>query len=89
MLRAMRVHSNCAEYAPFSLLLILFVETQSAPALLIHFLGLCLLLGRLAHAFGLSRERENYLFRVTGMALTFTALVGAVGYLLAKHAWRV
>ena len=39
MLRAMRVHSNFAEYIPLSLLLIYLAEAQGANGLLIHALG--------------------------------------------------
>jgi uncharacterized membrane protein YecN with MAPEG domain len=88
MLRAMRVHSNFAEYVPLSLLLVFFVESGGAPAWLVHGLGLCLLIGRLAHAFGVSQAKENYVFRVTGMGLTFTTLVVSVAYLLYAHAGR-
>jgi uncharacterized membrane protein YecN with MAPEG domain len=82
MLRAMRVHANFAEYAPLGLLLLFFVESSGAPAALTHGLCLCLLAGRLAHAFGVSQADENYRFRVAGMALTFVALVGASAYLI-------
>ena len=46
------------------------------PALL-HVLGLSLLAGRLAHAWGISQPAENFRYRVFGMAATFAALVGA------------
>lgn len=82
MLRAMRVHSNFAEYVPLGLLLIYFVETSGANTLLVHFLAICLLVGRTSHAFGVSQDVEVYAFRVFGMALTFTTLVTASGYLL-------
>jgi uncharacterized protein len=82
MLRAMRVHSNFAEYVPLALIMIHFVEMQAAPALLVHALGLGLLLGRLSHAWGVSQTKENYNFRVAGMAMTFTALLASAGYLL-------
>ena len=36
MLRAMRVHSNFAEYVPLSLLLVYFVEVQGAQATLVR-----------------------------------------------------
>jgi uncharacterized membrane protein YecN with MAPEG domain len=85
MLRAMRVHSNFAEYVPLSLLLILLVETQGAHALLVHALCLCLFVGRLSHAFGVSRTKENYRYRVFGMALTFTTLVTSAAYLLFAY----
>jgi len=85
MLRAMRVHSNFAEYVPFSLLLILLVEMQAAPPVLVHALCLCLLVGRLSHAFGVSQLKENYRYRVVGMILTFTTLVASAVYLILAY----
>lgn len=76
MLRAMRVHANFAEYAPLSLLVLLMLELQGAPAGLVHGLGALLLVGRCVHAWGVSRTDEDYRFRVLGMSLTFTALLG-------------
>jgi len=89
LLRAIRVHSNFAEYVPLSLLLISFVEMSGASALLVHFLGLCLLVGRAVHAYGVSQLNENYTFRVAGMAMTFTTLMGASGYLILSYAKHV
>ncbi len=86
MLRAMRVHSNFAEYVPLSLLLIYFVEVSGANSLLVHVLALCLLVGRTSHAFGVSQVDENYTFRVFGMAMTFTSLVAASAYLVYSYA---
>ena len=82
MLRAMRVHSNFAEYVPLGLLLILLAAGSGAHPVLVHFLGLALLAGRISHAYGVSQSRENYSFRVAGMALTFTSLITASLYLL-------
>jgi uncharacterized membrane protein YecN with MAPEG domain len=81
MLRAMRAHSNFAEYVPLNLFAIYLVESHGAIPLLVHFLGLSTLLGRLLHAYGISQNNENFKFRVTGMALTFTALLSSAGYL--------
>ena len=75
--RAMRVQANFAEYAPFCLLLITFVELGGAPGLAVHGLCLALLAGRLVHAYGVSGTQENFRYRVTGMTLTFAALAGA------------
>jgi uncharacterized membrane protein YecN with MAPEG domain len=85
MLRAMRVHSNFAEYVPFSLLLILLVEMQAGPPVLVHALCLCLFVGRLSHAFGVSQIKENYRYRVFGMALTFTTLVASAVFLIFEY----
>lgn len=82
MLRAMRVHSNFAEYAPITLMLIYFVEVQGGHPLLIHALGAVLLTGRLVHAYGVSQMNEKFVFRVSGMAMTFTALITASCILL-------
>ena len=85
MLRAMRVHSNFSEYVPISLIFIFLVEAQGSQPWLVHALGLCLLVGRLAHAFGVSQARENFTFRVAGMALTFTVIISSAAYLLAQY----
>jgi uncharacterized membrane protein YecN with MAPEG domain len=87
LLRAVRVHSNFAEYVPLGLLLTGFTESTGANAWLVHLLALCLLAGRAAHAYGVSQLAENYAFRVAGMALTFTTLLGGSAYLLL-HAAR-
>ncbi|WP_286743709.1 MAPEG family protein [Aquabacterium sp. UBA2148] len=82
MLRAMRVHSNFAEYAPITLLLIGFVEFQGAHPWVIHGLGALLLVGRCVHAHGMSQMNEKFVFRVSGMVMTFTALLAASGVLI-------
>lgn len=84
MLRAVRVHANFAEYVPFTLLLTLMLELQRTPAALVHALGACLLIGRSVHAYGVSQTPETFAFRVAGMMLTLTALIGsALALLLA------
>jgi len=87
MARAMRVHANFAEYVPISLLGILLVELQGGEDLLVHFLGVLLLTGRVVHAFGVSRSSENYRYRVFGMAMTFTTMGFAAVMLLIGHIW--
>jgi uncharacterized membrane protein YecN with MAPEG domain len=84
MLRTMRVHSNFAEYVPLSLLLIYLTEISGAPVLLVHALGIGLLVGRVAHAYGVSQVDENFRFRVFGMVMTFSTLGGSVAYLLLR-----
>lgn len=88
MLRAMRVHSNFAEYVPLGLLMLFFVELSGANGMLVHALGLCLLAGRLIHAFGVSQGKENYNFRVSGMTLTFVCLLTSAIFLLYMYAGR-
>ncbi|MCX8952174.1 MAPEG family protein [Ruegeria sp. NA] len=77
MIKAIRTHSNCAEYAPISLLLIAMVELQGAAGILVHLLGLMLLAGRLLHAYGFGRTPQIVILRQAGMSLTFLAILGA------------
>jgi uncharacterized membrane protein YecN with MAPEG domain len=82
LLRASRAHGNFAEYVPLTLVLTVLLELQSAPQLLLHLLCAALSCGRIVHAYGVSRSPENYVYRVVGMALTFSALGGAAIALL-------
>lgn len=84
MKRAMRVHANFAEYVPLGLVLLSLVEARAPAAWLMHGLCLCLLLGRVLHAWGVSQAKERFQFRVAGMMLTFTCLVGASLFLLGS-----
>lgn len=81
--RASRAHGNFAEYVPLALLLIWFIETGAAMPMLVHALCLLLLAGRLIHAYGISQEKENLQFRVTGMTMTFSTIVIAAVALIA------
>ncbi len=85
LLRAIRVHSNFAEYLPISLILIYMTESIGAPIYLIHFLGISLLIGRLSHAWGVSQENENFKFRVFGMIATFNAIIVSSLYILVSQ----
>lgn len=82
--RAMRVHANFAEYVPLALLLMVLLELNKANRLLL--IGLCsvLLVGRLVHAIGVSMEIERFVYRVSGMIMTFAViLIAAVANLVA------
>ena len=86
--RAMRVHANFCEYVPIALILIYLVELALGMGLWVHALGGTLLVGRLLHAYGVSQVREDYRFRVTGMAMTFTVIIGASSALLIAYVGR-
>src|SRR3954452_13151620 len=58
--RKMRVHANFAEYVPFALLLVTFIEIQGRPPWLVHLLCLSLVGARVVHAYGVSQEHENF-----------------------------
>jgi uncharacterized membrane protein YecN with MAPEG domain len=68
-----------------SLILIYMNESIGAPVFLIHILGMSLLIGRLAHAWGVSQSEENFKFRIFGMAATFNALIVSSAYILISQ----
>jgi uncharacterized protein len=82
--RKIRVHANFAEYVPFVLLLLSFVEMQGGPAWLIHLLCLVFLAGRALHAYGVSQVQEDYRLRSTGMAITF-GVIAVTALVLVVH----
>ena len=88
MLRAMRVVANFTEYVPFTLLLIFMLELQGGHSIAVHGLCVCLTLGRLFHAYGVSQVKEDLRFRTVGMVMTFTAMLGTASYLVFVGTWR-
>jgi uncharacterized membrane protein YecN with MAPEG domain len=80
--RAARAHANFAEYVPISLILIYLLEQSGGSGIRIHLVCIALVLGRVIHAFGISREPENIRLRVIGMALTFGVIISAALHLL-------
>lgn len=75
--RRMRVQANLTEYAPMILIGLGAAESLSVSPIALHGLGILLLAGRLCHAWGMSQSPEPFIFRVTGMSLTFAAMTGA------------
>ena len=82
--KAIAVHSNFSQYVPFALLLITFVELNHASAYLVHGLCASLLIGRIAHAYGLAQANQIMKLRQLGMALTFIVIIIAAFYLLGN-----
>ena len=82
--KAIAVHSNFSQYVPFALLLITFVELNHASAYLVHDLCASLLIGRIAHAYGLARANQIMKLRQLGMVLTFSVIIIAALYLLGN-----
>jgi uncharacterized protein len=87
--RAARAHANFAEYVPLSLILIYFLEMQMQTSLYIHLLGGALVIGRITHAIGVSQVKENFRYRVIGMAITFTVIIFASIGLMINYALHV
>ena len=72
--RAMHVHANFAEYTPIAIILVGFVEGLKYNLIIVHILLTAFLLGRIIHAYGLSKIDEDFRFRVFGMVLTFNVI---------------
>ena len=93
--KAIAVHTNFSQYVPFTLLLIAFVELNHASATITHGLCACLLVARMAHAYGLAQPIQIMKLRQIGVLLTFGVIVFAALYLLnnALHQelmhWRI
>ncbi len=85
--RAIRVHGNFSENAPVAIGALILLALVAAPAALMHLLGIMIVVGRAAHAFGLSRTAGSSPGRVAGMVLTLTALGIAALTLLARALW--
>jgi uncharacterized membrane protein YecN with MAPEG domain len=75
--RRIRVHGNAIETIPLVLILMGLIEFYHTSAYLVHGLGIMLTLGRLLHAWGLSRSPRTSFGRVAGMSLTLLALVAS------------
>ncbi len=80
--KAIAVHNNFSQYVPFALLLITFVELNHAAIVITHALCASLLIGRMAHAYGLAQPNQIMKLRQIGMLLTFGVIVTAALYLL-------
>ncbi len=85
LLRRTRAHGNCAEFAPFGLILLGIAETLGTNAILLHVIGILLLAGRIGHAYGVGGPKMNFTWRTRGMIMTFTslALAAAVNLITA------
>ncbi len=78
MVRRMRGQANFVETVPMALFLLIAMEVLGASDTWLHALGLTLVLGRIAHYFGLI-EMAPWAFRVIGIAATLlTILLGSV-----------
>jgi uncharacterized protein len=81
---AVRRHANWAEHVPFALLLMGLLELNGGSPMLLHGLGIALVIGRIAHPFGLRTEKVNVPQRIVGAALTGVATIVAGIALIVK-----
>ncbi len=83
--KRVRAHANAVEYLPIGLLLLLLLELdQTAPAL-VHAFGITLVVGRMLHAFGLSKTSRISIGRALGIVLSMLAITAMAVLLLWRH----
>ncbi len=82
MARPIRAFGNATEYIPAGLGALAILALVGAPASVVHGVGALLLLGRLAHAWGLSTNSGLSMGRTAGMILTWLAFLIAAALLL-------
>jgi uncharacterized membrane protein YecN with MAPEG domain len=80
--RRVRVQGNFAEYVPFALILLTFVEMQGSAKWVVQALCLALLAARVAHAYGVAQEPETIPIRASAMVVTFAVFIVASAILL-------
>lgn len=78
LLLRIRQHGNCAEWSCFILILMILAEGMGAPSLYLHISGLLLIIGRLAHPFGLKKYKVNHPLRYVGNGTNFLAALNAM-----------
>ena len=87
--RMARVFGNFAEYAALVMVLLALLEICGGPRWLVHVLGACFIVGRLAHAYGLSSTLNVNPGRTVGVTLTLLTILVASGMLLALVARKI
>jgi uncharacterized protein len=78
LLQRIRQHGNCAEWSSFILILMILAEGMGAPALYLHISGALLLIGRIAHPFGLKLETAGHPLRYVGNGTNILAALNAM-----------
>lgn len=66
LLQRIRQHGNFVEWTCFVLILMILAEGMGAPALYLHISGALLLIGRIAHPFGLKTDTAAHPLRYVG-----------------------
>jgi uncharacterized membrane protein YecN with MAPEG domain len=78
MMGPLRAHANNTEYVPMAIILMLVLYALGANAIVVHAVGGTLTLGRILHAFGLSRNVGTSAPRFLGMVFTWLSYVLAI-----------
>jgi uncharacterized protein len=78
LLQRIRQHGNCAEWSFFILILMILAEGMGAPALYLHISGALLLIGRIAHPFGLKIGNASHPLRYVGNGTNILSALNAM-----------
>lgn len=78
LLLRMRQHGNCSEWSSFILILMILAEGMNAPDLYLHISGALLLIGRIAHPFGLKIDNAAHPLRYVGNGTNILAALNAM-----------
>jgi hypothetical protein len=78
LLQRIRQHGNCAEWGFLILILMILAEGMSAPAVYLHISGALLILGRIAHPFGLKIDNAGHPLRYVGNISNLLATLNAL-----------
>lgn len=78
LLLRIRQHGNCAEWSTFVLILMILAEGMNAPPFYLHISGALLLIGRVAHPFGLKIETASHPLRYIGNGTNILAALNAM-----------
>lgn len=75
LLQKIRRHGNFIEWVPFALVLMILAEAQGTGAMWLHAAGTLLLIGRIAHPFGLAIDNAGHPLRYVGNGTNMLAVV--------------
>jgi hypothetical protein len=78
LLQRVRQHGNFVEWTCFVLILMILAEGIGAPAIYIHVSGALLLVGRIAHPFGLKPDNAAHPLRIVGNSANLLATLNAM-----------
>jgi uncharacterized protein len=78
LLQRIRQHGNCAEWSAFMLILMILAEGNGIRSIWLHVAGALLLIGRIAHPFGLTPGNAGHALRYVGNGSNLLAAVLAM-----------
>lgn len=78
LLLRVRQHGNCSEWSSFILILMILAEGMGAPDLYLHISGSLLLIGRIAHPFGLKIDNAGHPLRYLGNGTNILAALNTM-----------